>query len=398
MKPALNILPPGHPHSSRRTAAQKKKHRRWPWWRVTLLVFGLGVFGYIAASAAVFFAVKWHVTDEVGAVDPLTDRYTALAADATGLSLPEIPDKADLAARAAERQVVCEVDVLRRVAPVNGLLLDAAQTRGASPATMKRMTFAASLRLPHDSPAAVAFSSCAIADYYPPALAVVTTKNLYPWARAEEWEIISAAFTKDRSTIDRVSRETGVPARLIVSVAAVEQLRLYFTQRELFEKFFRPLKILGNATQFAWGIMSIKEATAIDIERHANSPRSSLYPGPGFSALLALPTKDTEKVRFARLTNEKDHYYSYLYGATELQEFMAQWQRAGFSIESRPEILATLFNIGFSRSKPSATPNVGGSTMTIADTEYTFGGLAFELFYSGELLTDFPPVSPVASQ
>jgi len=110
---------------------------------------------------------------------------------------------------------------------------------------------------------------CAQPDYIPPQLTTITPNSLFPWADAEEWGVVSAALTKDRPVIDQVRKETGISSRMIVSVAIVEQLRLYFTEREMYKKFFLPLKILGNATQFAWGVMAIKEKTAIDIERHA---------------------------------------------------------------------------------------------------------------------------------
>jgi len=90
-----------------------------------------------------------------------------------------------------------------------------------------------------------------------------------------------------------------------------------------------------------------------------------------------------------RLTDPHNHYYSYLYTALLLKEEMTQWQSAGYPIDNRPEILATLFNIGFSHSTPNADPQTGGATITINGEDYTFGSLAFSFYYSNEL-TDFP--------
>ncbi len=67
-----------------------------------------------------------------------------------------------------------------------------------------------------------------------------------------------------------------------------------------------------------------------------------------------------------------------------------QWQRAGFPIDDRPEILASLFNLGYQRSKPKKNPSVGGSVFKIHETDYTFGAVAFEFYYSGELADVFP--------
>jgi hypothetical protein len=69
---------------------------------------------------------------------------------------------------------------------------------------------------------------------------------------------------------------------------------------------------------------------------------------------------------------------------------MAQWERAGFSINDRPEIICTLFNVGFAQSSPKSNPQVGGSTVAVSDRSYSFGHLANEFYFSGELLDDFP--------
>jgi hypothetical protein len=67
-----------------------------------------------------------------------------------------------------------------------------------------------------------------------------------------------------------------------------------------------------------------------------------------------------------------------------------QWKKSGFDISDRPEILATLFNVGFEISVPKSNPSVGGSTIKINGKEYTFGALAYEYYYSGEMEDHFP--------
>jgi len=68
---------------------------------------------------------------------------------------------------------------------------------------------------------------------------------------------------------------------------------------------------------------------------------------------------------------------------------MEQWKKAGFNIDKRPEIICTLFNVGFPQSKPNGSPKVGGSKITIGETKYSFGRLGYEFFYSGELVEYF---------
>ena len=200
------------------------------------------------------------------------------------------------------------------------------------------------------------------------------------WNKGEEWQALSAALIKDEAVIYRASRETGVPARLIVAMIVPEQLRLFYSEREVFKQIFGPLKILGNQTQFSWGVAGLKQETAKEIEL-----RDTTH-------LLDFPATSTDydSERFNRIADEHNHYYSYLYTALYLKEVMTEWQAAGFDISHKPEILATLFNIGFANSKPKASPQVGGSQIEITSTTYSFGGLAYEFYYSPELQTIYP--------
>jgi hypothetical protein len=146
-------------------------------------------------------------------------------------------------------------------------------------------------------------------------------------------------------------------------------------------------------TQFSWGVLGIKPETAMKIEDNLKSPDSVFYPGPEFEKLLDFQSKNINQERFLRITNSDDHYYAYLYGALYNKEIISQWQKAGFDISDRPEILATLYNIGFDHSNPSANPKVGGAELNIGDATYSFGRLAYEFYYSGELLDEFPQVT-----
>ncbi len=223
-----------------------------------------------------------------------------------------------------------------------------------------------------------------------------SSSNLYTWQNGEPWQIIRGAIIRDKDLIYQVAEKVGIQPRLLLSVAIVEQLRLYYTQRELFEKVFKPLQILANANKMAWGVMAIKEKMAMETEDHLHDASSPYYLGEDYASLLDFPSYEDEaekqknKERYRRLTDKKTHYYSYLYGALILKQFQTQWESAGYPLRYRPEILATLFNIGFNHSSPKANPKVGGSTIEIDEEKYYFGSLAFEFYYSGELSDEFP--------
>lgn len=215
-------------------------------------------------------------------------------------------------------------------------------------------------------------------------------KNSYAWSGTTDWLILKEAIIKDQESIRRVGTETGVSARLLVSLLVGEQLRLYTSEREIFKQVFQPLKILGVQSKFSWGVMGLKEETAKQIEINLKNKTSPFYLGVESENLLDFKTENPSAERFARLTDSHDYYYSYLYSALYLKQIMRQWQIAGYDISNRPEILATLFNLGFSKSWPKAEPQVGGAEIEVEGEKYSFGGLAFQFYYSSELLDYFP--------
>jgi hypothetical protein len=211
-----------------------------------------------------------------------------------------------------------------------------------------------------------------------------------PWQESEEWRVVEEAIRRDTDALNRAAKDAGVPSRLIAANLVSEQLRLFFTEREAYKKWFYPLKILGPQSQFSWGVMGMKEDTAVTVETHLKDPSSPYYLGPQYEHLLDFSTDDVAGERFTRMTDQHDHYYSYLYAGLYLKQIQVAWERAGFPIEDRPEILSTLYNIGFTNSVPKADPQVGGAAITLSDGTRSFGALAAE-FYSSDLLIDVLP-------
>lgn len=210
------------------------------------------------------------------------------------------------------------------------------------------------------------------------------------WTHSEEWSALKEAVLRDKDSIRKAASSADISPRLVVSLLVVEQLRLFYDNRELFKTVFAPLKILGNQSQFSWGVMGIKQETAAEAEQYLQNPLSPFYPGEKYQHLLDFETNTPDKERFDRLVNGGDRFYSYLYAALIVKELESQWKHAGHDIADRPDILATLYNIGFRHSKPNAEPKSGGAAIPIGSTTYSFGSLAAEFYYSDELLGDFP--------
>ncbi len=216
------------------------------------------------------------------------------------------------------------------------------------------------------------------------------SQKVCDWNQTPEWAVVSGGLEKDSEVIHQVSKETGVSARLMASVVIPEQIRFFTSEREVFKRYFEPLKILGSLTQFSLGVSGIKQETANQIELYANDPTSPFYPGAGMSDLIAYSSGvDHNTELFNRLT-DKNHYYSYLYTALYLKEIEAQWKEAGFDITSRPEILVTLFNIGFANSRPGPSPETGGAPIEAGGKVYSFGDLGGRFYHSNELKDIFP--------
>jgi hypothetical protein len=212
------------------------------------------------------------------------------------------------------------------------------------------------------------------------------------WNETPEWEVIKGGLIKDSPIIAKVSAQTGVSERMIASVVVPEQTRFFTSNREVFKRYFEPLKILGSLSQFSLGVSGIKEDTAIQIEKQALDTASPFYPGPGLSDLFSYDATTTphDDALFNRLTDAKDHYYSYLYTALYIKEVESQWTHVGFDISKNPGAVVTLFNIGFQGSHPNPTPKAAGAVITTGGRQYVYGQLGANFYNSDELLAFFP--------
>lgn len=377
----------------------KRRHPNQKW-RVLWFILSAGCLGYLILLGAGYVAVRYGWSDESGRVDRDSEKFSELAmvvADARTDNQEHLPVVGERVLADSDGRILralCRVDQVGYYAPGYAHTILEEYGRTESLALVQKMIWVAGRQLPQ----LVELQKCEEEANY-----IVTTYSslvpkysqpqndgMFPWQSGEEWQTIEAAFRKDQTVITRAAQAAGLEPRLLMSVAAVEQMRLYYTQRELFEKVFKPLQILASANKMAWGVMAIKEKTAIDIEAHLTDSKSPYYLGASYESLLDFQTNPPTQERYDRLTNETDHYYSYLYGALLIKQYIAQWQGAGINIATRPEIVGTLFNIGFKNSHPNDHPEVGGSLITIGGQDYTFGSLAFEVYYSGSLGQEYP--------
>lgn len=355
--------------------------------RKILKHLGIGLAGVFALIGLVlttaFFAVKFHVTDDPGSVD-LNDRYFQEMKDKYGLGFSEDSTTVNY----SEARLLHDLSVLIKYYPTNVYYIQNAYLKSHNLKEARRMLRAVNLHM-QDNPEYLA----EVNNYQEngnPKQDKLNERSAFEWMNIPEWQDFKLAVTKDKHLIDSAAYLSGVEPRLIVAMLVGEQIRLFNSTREAYKKWIGPLKILSVENNFSLGVTGIKIPTAQTIERNLKDSTSVFYLGKKYENLLAFHTGNPTDERYKRLTSYKNHFYSYLYAALNVKEINEQWKRAGFPIDERPEILATLYNIGFEASIPKENPVVGGSAVNIKGTKISFGAVAFEFYYSGELYDLFP--------
>jgi len=338
------------------------------------IIFAL--IGFFLTSA--FFAVKFHLTNDPGAVD-YNDRYFREISQKYGNN--SAPDTS--AFKREESDFFHDVVVLNKYYPENSFYILNAYVKSHNLNEAKKMMGAVNLKMQDNKKYLSEINQTEES---------TSTHNgsVFEWMNIPEWQVFKEAVTKDKHLIDSVSCLTGVEPRLIVAILVGEQIRLFNSSREAYKKWIGPLKILSVEATFSLGVTGIKVPTAITIEKNLKNPASVFYLGPQYEHLLDFKTNAIDEERFQRLTDHHNHFYSYLYAALNIKQMKMQWERAGYPIDKRPEIIATLYNVGYEASEPKAEPVVGGSTITIHNKPYTFGAISYEFYYSGELYDQFP--------
>lgn len=360
----------------------KIKQLSWKTVLFRFVIYGFAIVGFVLCTT--WLAIKLKLTNDPGGVD-INDRYfqTVSLSDSQRHSL--LSDSVRL--EGLKNLAYYKIIVLGISHPQNARLMMNYFRKTEDVHTVEHMLDAMSIYM-KDS-----------ADFYKLVSShekFLTSKNniyhdnLFWWSTIEEWPVLKAAVSKDYKVIDSVAKITGVNARMISAVLIAEQIRLFDSRREAFKKWIAPLKILTSETSFSWGVTGIKDFTAKNIEHNLIDKNSVFYPGPAYEHLLDFKTNKPDQERFERITNIKNHFYAYLYSALCIKQLETQWRRAGYDLTDRPEIMATLYNIGFNYSVPKPDPQVGGSTIDIQGKKYTFGLLAYEYYFSGEMAELLP--------
>lgn len=283
------------------------------------------------------------------------------------------------------------LSVLRQFYPKNADLIFNAARFSDRPTAVQEMIYAANMYMQDDDHAIAYQKMLSDVDNVLKSNKMKPFEgNVIPWMNDSAWPALKAAILKDTAVIYEAARLTGVEPRLIVGCLVGEQVRLFNSKREMYKRYLGPMKVLSVQSQFSLGVNGIKDFTAMQVERNLTNDTSIYYMGKQYEHILDFQTADHQTERFNRLTNYHNHLYSYIYTGCILHQTMLQWKRSGYDITNRPDILFTLFNLGFQASKPGPDPKCGGSHITVHDEVYTFGVICNDFYYSGELAEYFP--------
>ncbi len=349
---------------------------------ISLGLIGLfAVIGFFLTSA--FIAIKLHLTDDPGAVD-FNDRYFQEISNKYTHSASIDPSTANL----NESEFFHNLLVLNNYYPKNSLYILNAYLKSHNLREASKMIDAANIYMKNNPEYLKEVGQNT--EIFEKKNRTANPGSVFDWMNITEWQDFKLAVAKDKALIDSAAHLTGVEPRMIVSVLVGEQIRLFNSDREAYKKWIGPLKILSVETNLSLGVTGIKIPTAEKIEQNLKDRTSIFYLGQKYEHLLDFETNKVDDERYKRLTSYKNHFYSYLYAALDIKQIKTQWEREGFPIDSRPEILATLYNIGFEASVPKANPLVGGSDVMIHNQIHSFGAVSYEFYYSGELFDLFP--------
>ena len=353
--------------------------KRWVKYPFFTLIFAFAIIGFFLS--ATYFAVQLKLTNDEGSID-MNDRYFNEIKDKYNQSFKMDTTNGEIRTyKNLERLLI-----LNKYCPKNASFIMDAYMQDKNEVETSKMIDAVELFLQKNKAYQREIQQLNKRKKQPKRL----QGSIFDWMNISEWQDFKIAVAKDKKLIDSVQNLTGVEARLIVACLVGEQIRLFNSKREAYKKWIGPLKILTVESQFSLGVTGIKEQTAIDIEKNLHDPTSVYYLGDKYIHLLDFKTDNQKIERVNRLVDYKNHFYSYIYAAIFVKQVKIQWEKAGYPIDNRPEILATLFNVGYPQSQPKKNPKVGGSSIKIHEKPHSFGAVAYEFYYSGELYNLFP--------
>lgn len=345
-----------------------------------VFIFTFAILGF--SNILLFLATKFQWTNESGIIDK-NDRLFQEIVETKKITVTENDSLiSHYQYNLLEGKIFQKLLKLNNSYPQNAHLIYAVYRKTKDIELANAMLMAGSISLPKINDSLTSFSIDTIKN---------NSKYIQNWMNSKKWEVLKEILIMEKTSIDSAALITGVDSRIILCCLIGEQMRIFNQNRERVKNFLGPFRKLAFMTNLSYGVTGIKEGTAILVENYLKDSSSVYYLGKEYEHLLDYKKTDNIKEeRLNRLKNYNNHFYSYLYTALILKQTKVRWEKEGYDISNRPEILATLYNIGFWKSKPKKNPRAGGALFIVNNDSCTFGGVAFDFYYSGQLYNEFP--------
>lgn len=143
----------------------------------------------------------------------------------------------------------------------------------------------------------------------------------------------------------------GINSAVLKSIVFIERTLNYDWKDDAFDSY---LAQAGRNSSI--GFCQVKMKTAFWIEVQLSDSTSEFFPGYQYQDILHLSKSPAEIIKKLQIDSLNIHY-----AAAYLKIIQSYWQRSGYPIIDRPDILGTLYSIGLFNNagkvrKPHAIP------------------------------------------
>ena len=160
--------------------------------------------------------------------------------------------------------------------------------------------------------------------------------TLYTSLVAENPDTTFAKVLANKSLIEKACREFRIEPVILSAVIFVERTENYSWEDSALDNL-----LAYNGLNSSIGFCQVKIKTAYWIEAQYNDTNSILFPGKEFYAKMK-KSNSTQKL-VEKLNNDTVNIN---YAAAYIRTMMSRWEKTGFSINDKPEILGTLYSTG----------------------------------------------------
>jgi len=153
---------------------------------------------------------------------------------------------------------------------------------------------------------------------------------------AESHEKTSSKIIERKEIISSASEKFDVNAAYLSAIIYTERTKNFDWTDEAFDEV-----IARVGKNSSLGFAQVKMKTAYFIERQLSDSTSDFYCGKKYESILKV-----SKTPYFLIEKLKDDSTNILYAAAYLRIIQSFWSKNGYSIDDRPEIIGSLYQLG----------------------------------------------------